>query len=220
MRPWTDYSTLIFDLDGTLLSSASFILPIYKKIIAQYGGKAPDDLTMTRTFGLPDEQIWEILMPNSTGQIRRQAETDCGKEVAFTLSHCDILFPETRFTLEALKQAGYTLTTASNCGCNYLDAVLSTQHLDTLFTLPLCLESVHGKRKADILRAHCKVFDIESMVMIGDRQSDVEAAKEIGIPCIGCAFGFGHDDELTNADVIITNLSQLLTLFKVQNERP
>ncbi|MCL6547969.1 MAG: HAD hydrolase-like protein, partial [Alicyclobacillus sp.] len=125
----------------------------------------------------------------------------------------DVLIPGAREVLTQLRSRGHTLTTASNCGQVYLDTVLDSQGLRALFTQPLCLQTVGGRVKADILAAHFQRFDRRDAVMVGDRASDIEAARAHGIPIIGCALGFGAEEELREADVIVHSLPELLDLF-------
>lgn len=120
-----------------------------------------------------------------------------------------MLFPHAREVLAELKADGYTLTTASNCGTGYLELVLDTQELRPYFTSPLCLESVNGRRKADILAEHFRRYDSKSAIMVGDRNSDIEAADVFDVPTIGCAFGFGDPEELAGARAIIHSLDEL-----------
>lgn len=44
---------------------------------------------------------------------------------------------------------------------------------------------------------------------MGDRLSDINAAKENGLIAIGCNFDFAQEDELTQADIVIDDLMEL-----------
>lgn len=39
----------------------------------------------------------------------------------------------------------------------------------------------------------------EKAVMVGDRSHDVEGANQVGISCIGVTYGYGNQEELTQA---------------------
>lgn len=207
---------LIFDLDGTLVHTGSLVLPAFRRAIAHFPDcETPDEATMLGTFGLPDHEIWQVLMPDSTDTERRKAHDLCDGYVGEGLLVHDIMYPHAREALTELHARGYTLTTASNCGNAYLNDILDSQQIRALFTYPECLESVDGHVKADILSAHFTRFPKTDAVMIGDRSSDIEAARIHGIPSIGCDFnaGFAQADELQDATHIIRSLLELLDLF-------
>lgn len=205
-----DMTTILFDLDGTLIDSTSLVLPIYHEVIQRFPNNPPlSNDEMKKTFGLPDSRIWSVLLPQATPAERERAFALCEQLVQERVSLADLLFPHARDVLKTLQQAGHTLTTASNCGTGYLDLVLDTQGIRSYFTRPLCLESVHGRMKADILAEHFRYFDKSTAVMVGDRNTDVEAADAHGIPTIGCVFGFGDKAELAGAKCVITTLTQL-----------
>lgn len=207
---------LIFDLDGTLVHSGSLVLPAFRRAIAHFPDCAmPTEATMLRTFGLPDHEIWQVLMPTATDEDRRVAHDLCDEYVQTSLLQHDIMYPHAREVLAELHARGYTLTTASNCGNAYLNDILDSQQIRSLFTQPECLESVNGRVKADILSAHFTRFAKTDAIMIGDRSSDIEAARIHGIPSIGCDFkdGFAEANELRDATQIIHSLLELLDLF-------
>jgi phosphoglycolate phosphatase len=207
---------LIFDLDGTLIHSGALVLPAFHQAIEQLPHhKLPDEATMLSTFGLPDHEIWEVLLPRASAEERLYAHQLCDDYVQAGLQDRDIMFPHAREVLTELKQRGHILTTASNCGNTYLNDVLDSQKIRSLFTHPECLESVDGRVKADILTAHFARFDKTNAVMIGDRSSDLEAARVHGIPTVGCEFGagFAAQGELQGATYVIHSLPELLDLF-------
>jgi len=205
--------TLIFDLDGTLINTSAAVFPAFRSALRMFGVQPPSEDVMARTFGLPDVEIWRTLMPNSTDAERQEALAASERFVGEELERLDVLLPHARETLIELDQRGHVLTVASNCGTQYLDAVLDSQGLRSLFQRPLCLGSVRGVQKADILSAHFQHLAKTDAVMIGDRASDWNAAKEHGIQFVGCNFGFAKPEELEGAETVIHTLPDLLKLF-------
>lgn len=206
-------TTILFDLDGTLINTTSIVLPAFKQTLTSFGQNIPDDRTLQSTFGMPDDDIWKMLMPTADEPTRKAAFHESEQAILAAMFRTDIMIPHAREVLDTLKDRGHTLTTASNCGAGYLNAVLDSQGLRALFTHPLCLGTVEGTVKADILQEHFKQIDKRQTVMVGDRSSDVEAARSHGIPVIGCSLGFGTSDELADADLIVYDLRDLLPLF-------
>ena len=54
--------------------------------------------------------------------------------------------------------------------------------------------------------------DREELLMIGDRTSDLEAAREIDCAFIGCNYGFASE-EIKTADKVIHDFSELLEIL-------
>lgn len=207
-------TTLIFDLDGTLIDTTAILLPAFAAAIRCFPMyEQPSEETCLKTFGMSDDDVWRTLLPEATSEQRQEALNLTETYVARGLNDYDALIDGAFDTIQSLHARGYTLTIASNCGEAYLNNVLDSQGLRPFFTRPLCLASVHGVKKADILTEHFRHFRHDSAWMIGDRKSDVEAAKAHGIPCVGCSYGFSSSDELQDADPIIHHPRELLTLF-------
>lgn len=52
-------------------------------------------------------------------------------------------------------------------------------------------------------------YDIKEAAVVGDRLSDINAAKDNGLIAIGCNFDFAQEDELAQADIVIEDLLEL-----------
>ncbi|MCF8564020.1 HAD family hydrolase [Alicyclobacillus tolerans] len=212
-------TTLIFDLDGTLIDTTGAVFPAFRETLRSFGAPVPQSEVMAKTFGLPDVEIWKMLMPNHSTDERTAAFQMSERLVLENLRSQDVLLPGAMETLSQLKGFGHLLTVASNCGDGYLNTVLDSQGLREFFTHPLCLGTVKGDAKSDILTEHFLRLDKRHAVMIGDRSSDGVAAKAHNIPFVGCAFGFGNAAELDLADVVISQLTDLVTLFPAGEPR-
>jgi len=208
-------TTVIFDVDGTLVDTRAAIYPAFREVIRHFPNQPqPAEEVIRKTLGNPDTVIWEMLLPLAT-EDERKAAFHLYQELVqrdFDLSQC--LIPGVREMLQELHTLGYALTTASNCGEEYLNQVLDALDLRQYFTRPLCLESVGGTNKAQIIAEHLRVFPRDGAVMVGDRQVDVNAARANGIPAIGCAFGFGEDAELLGAATVVHHPSELPAAVK------
>lgn len=200
-------STVIFDMDGVLVDSGELTVTIIGKILERYPD-CPSPARIRETFGMTMEEMWEHLMPGAPYDLKMVCSNRYDQEIARALYGVDVLIPGVKETLEQLKVVGNRLTVASNCGIPYLDAVLDSQGLRRYFTRPLCLESVQGQEKADILMRHIARHPGPT-IMVGDRRSDVEAAKKVDIPCIGVLSQFTGQGELNAADQVISDIREL-----------
>ncbi len=207
-------SILIFDLDGTLVETTRLNIPIIQAEIKKYAHlHVPDSRKIQSAFGLPYKEFWELLTPDATEQEIRIISQCQEKELFELLKTENVLLPKAREVLTELKRRGHILSTASNCSTAYLNAILESQQIKDLFYEPLCIEKVDGYMKKDILLAHFQHLNKLDAFMIGDRSSDIEAAKAHHIPAVACHLGYADDGELEEADYHIYSLEDLLELF-------
>lgn len=57
-----------------------------------------------------------------------------------------------------------------------------------------------------------KKYKIQDGSVVGDRLSDISAARVNGLTSIGCRFDFAQEAELKEADYIVNHLSEVLDI--------
>lgn len=72
-------------------------------------------------------------------------------------------------------------------------------HFD--FVAGATMDATRNKKEDVISYAleNCKITDLSSVIMIGDREHDIMGAKQRGIDSIGVLYGYGSLEELENA---------------------
>lgn len=75
------------------------------------------------------------------------------------------------------------------------------------------IEQIESLNKSDLVHRIIKKYEITNGAVVGDRLSDIKAAKDNGLVSIGCNFDFAREDELSQADMVIDNLMELQTIF-------
>jgi phosphoglycolate phosphatase len=209
---------IAFDLDGTLVDTSEVVLAAFHAVFEtlQREGKVqgiPDDSTFLGTFGVVDEQIWEMLLPDATEEVRREADTMHERYLQDHLPGGVKILPGALETLEAL-QGRFVLATASNCGIPYLNTILACQGLGTFFSHRFCAGTIQAKEKAEVLEEILKRLGHRNLLMVGDRKSDVDAARRVGIPVVGVRYKFAKADELREADFVLDQIGELPKLLK------
>jgi phosphoglycolate phosphatase-like HAD superfamily hydrolase len=96
----------------------------------------------------------------------------------------DYLFAGVRALLVHLRAAGVKLAVASNCRKTYMAAVQDGQGLRTLTDWQFCLDSPGVDSKTDMLRLAQQAAGSRRVVMVGDREPDCDAARELGWPFV------------------------------------
>ena len=206
---------VIFDLDGTLLNT-----------IADLGNAANHTLA---ELGLPQHTLDEYTLMVGNGMrklIMRALPDDKASDDAFVDStlasflryyadHIDIYtkpYPGIPELINALSTAGFRLAVASNkiqAGAEKLIekffpdidfvAVMGNSPLYPLKPDAALVEYIMDKAGTD--RAHT--------VMVGDSGTDIQTARNAGIPIIAVSWGFRPRHELTSADFIADDVSSV-----------
>ncbi|PFV53353.1 5'-nucleosidase [Bacillus cereus] len=71
------------------------------------------------------------------------------------------------------------------------------------------IEQIQSLNKGDLVKSIMNKYDIKEAAVVGDRLSDINAAKDNGLLAIGCNFDFAQEDELAHADIVIDDLIEL-----------
>lgn len=104
---------------------------------------------------------------------------------------------------------GHTIFIASNGLIPYLEAIVSHYRLNRWVTETYSIEQIETLDKGDLVAQIVAEYDIQDGFVVGDRLSDIVAAKANGLIAIGCRFYFSQDDELRQADHIIDGLAEI-----------
>jgi phosphoglycolate phosphatase-like HAD superfamily hydrolase len=205
---------VVFDVDGTLQDTLAWWPEVARagvsKLAEQIGvDLPPPDLeTAWEVVGLPDSGVWTGLLP---GELHDRwpelRDVTVPLEVEVLRSGRDCLFPGTAELLRWLREHGVRITLASNCGQTYFDAVLEGQGLGRLVDDAFCLDSPGISSKTEMVRAAIARAEPGLHVLVGDRESDREAAVANGIAFVH-RVGF-HDRGALPADASADSSEQL-----------
>jgi len=213
----------IFDLDGTLYQTERIAIPAFEKTfqdLRQQGKIEENDPTesmILSSFGLKGEQIWAELLPKADHELREEADRVFLKyEKELIHNGKGKFYPGVKKGLVHLKEQGWSLFIVSNGIPEYVNAVLASAALTELFTEILTLGNQPTVEKPDAVRDLIQRYSIKKGYVIGDRKSDVEAAKKNDLIAIGCKYkGFPHfskKGELNEADFIIQHFRELVEI--------
>src|SRR3989339_1327870 len=200
-----DIRAIIFDVDGTLFSSAHIVEPAYAEAVAllskQLGIRlnAPDQKTIMEQIGRPAHLILKNLFP----ELDDNALADMGQATRVALIRLihagkGLLYPHVKEVLTRFSSTGLLLRTASNGNSDYLEAVLSHYDLHSLLGKAVTIYEPGLQDKGDILLHYQAQFGLapEQMVMVGDRINDWDAARKAKCHFIGVAYGHALAEEL------------------------
>lgn len=194
-----------FDLDGTLSRSDWFLLPAYRTALTKMGRPLlPDEVLLTLIGGTTLDNAHII----SAGDMEDYGIFNdyVRQELAAHMSTDARAYPGIAQSIEALRAGGCRIVLCSNAMANYSRPLLDAISLLDLFhDIP---QSQPGWDKQQLLKSILETYSPKAAVMVGDRHFDIEAARAVNIPVIGCGYGLAPF-EVAGADLVVSNASEL-----------
>lgn len=212
------YSTILFDLDGTLTDSSSGIINSILYSLNKMGIKGTDTDKLKKFLGPP---LVDSFM-DYCGFSREKAETavEYYREYFSTKGLLEnTVYNGIPELLSSLKKLGKTLIVATSKPEPFTNRILEhfdlTKYFD--FIAGSNMDNTRCKKAEVISYAlnSCHITDLSDTVMIGDREHDIIGAKTVGISSIGVLYGYGSYEELyaAGADYIAEKAKDILTII-------
>lgn len=201
---------LIFDYDGTLHNSMKTYAPAFRNTMKWLydGGYITEnreytDKEISYWLGFNSTDMWNSFRPGLDPEIREQARVLLGEDMARRIENGEgELFEGAGEILSELKDKGHTLIFLSNCRIHYMERHRRVFALDRFFDHFYCCEEFGFIPKYEIFRK-IKPHHSGDFIVIGDRFHDIETASKNGLKSIGCGYGYGTPEELSDADLIV-----------------
>jgi phosphoglycolate phosphatase len=209
--------TVLLDLDGTLVDSATTIVEHLAAAIAEVGFPVPDDAELRRLVGPP----FETALP----ELGLTPEQTAAAIVAYRTSYDAVaatitpVYPGIRALLERLRADGMRTATATSkpedlarkivAGTglgSYLDLVGGADHVSGRVGKAAVVASVLERLRLDPAR--------DPVVLVGDRRHDVEGGAAHGVPTIGVTWGYAEPGELAGARLIVSDVDELAAALR------
>lgn len=207
--------TVIFDWDGTLHESMHIYEKAFRKAFQYLVDKGyAEQKTFTAKdislfLGKNPQEMWQTILPNTKDIHIQEASQLISEEMLKSINqHEAKLYPHAQEVLTYLKEKGYKLVYLSNSKNYYMEAMRQAFKLDRYFDLYLTSEMYQYIPKKMILNQVLSSLEAP-MVMIGDRDIDIETGIYNAILTIGCLYGYGLENELKDADYLIEDLLSL-----------
>lgn len=194
--------TVLFDLDGTLTDSRAGITGSLRHALDRLGRPCPDDEVLATFIG-----------PPLRGTLATLLDTGDPSLIEAALAHYRARYDEVGlFENRVYDGVPEMLEGTARLAAPLFVATAKLQHVATRivthFDLARHFAGIYGAepggrfdRKTDLL-AHLleeRVIRAETSIMVGDRESDIAAARIHGIRSIGALWGFGSERELADA---------------------
>jgi phosphoglycolate phosphatase len=206
-----------FDLDGTLLDSASSIVTGVIACWEACGFPLPEPDQVRRIIGLPWEESVLALLPGA-GDAEfariREYHASVARGERPRPARDQVLFPGVPEMLDAVEGAGYLLAIITSRSSGRLTELLDAEGMTHRF---VCLKTTdHGPGKPN---PHLMLQTLDETgvnardaVMIGDTTFDILMARNAGTSSVGVSWGVhpAHELRAAGADHIIEDIGELL----------
>ena len=200
---------VLLDLDGTISDSSPGIARSLRHAFSTCGYEPPTDEQVRAVIGPPFEVSFPTLgVPVDDIERVVLAYRDRYEDIGLFEN---TLYPGIAEMLDELAAAGHILSIATAKPEPTAKRIIEHFGFTDHFAVQAgaTIEVGTGRRtKAEVINYALILLrlgpsDLRHVVMIGDRDHDVEGAHSNGIDCIGVTWGFGSSDELESAGAAV-----------------
>jgi phosphoglycolate phosphatase len=183
-------SCVVFDYDGTLGDTLPSIVRTAREVLLGFGMAEEELGDLSRLVGPPFPEAYSLvygLSPEDAAEVTRRYRAIYGSLGPSAWP----TFPHMHEFLEDLRAAGKTLAVASSKRTALLRRCIADGGIAEFFTVIQGKEHDGTASKAQTIEYVISElgFSPDESVMVGDRHYDVDAAREVGVPCAGVYFG-------------------------------
>lgn len=205
------YTTMIFDIDGTLTDSAAVILHALKRTVQEITGKIYEEKELAFALGLPSH----IAIKQLTGEKWEKA-MELGLEYYAEALKSVRLFDGIEPTIKELHEKGTQLGIVTSKSRAQFERSFFNYSIHSYFTHIVCQDdtSFHKPDPRPLLNcAESFHADLTEVLYIGDTLSDSTCAKNAGIDFALAGWGCPSPDDVP-ADLLLHEPRELLSFVR------
>lgn len=207
---------IILDFDGTLGDTAAVILKTIQATIEELGLPARSEKECAAVIGLRLVETPPALFPECDVDVNLYASTYRRLFHIFNTEDAVTLYPHVTETLVELNRRGIILTIASSRSRASLVEYVERLGLSSLISYVLGADDVtNGKPDPEAVITTLEKFGFrpEEAIVVGDTEFDIKMGINAGTKTCAVTYGNGTRESLAEADWIIDDFGQLLSLI-------
>lgn len=196
------YNTVLFDLDGTVTDPGLGITNSVMYSLEKFHIKVEDRTSLYKFVGPP--------LKESYAKYFHFADEDIDRAVVYYREYYsdkgifeNVLYDGIEDALDRIKRSGRKIILATSKPEPFALKILEHFHIAGYFDFVAgsTMDETRVQKGEVIAYAleSCKITDLSSAVMVGDREHDIIGAKKAGLDSIGVLYGYGGIEELQNA---------------------
>lgn len=210
---------ILFDLDGTLTDPMEGITKSVQYALRSFGIDVEDRTQLLRFIGPPLAESFMKFYGFDEQQAKEAVEKYREYFTPTGIFENEV-YDGVPGMLARLKEDGKCLILATSKPAKYAEMILEHFGLRQYFSF-VSGSNFDGTRvkKAEVIQYAMDengIEDVETAVMVGDREHDVIGAKQVGMECIGVLYGYGNAKELEDAgaDYVAESVAGLERLLR------
>lgn len=214
------YTTVLFDLDGTLTDPGEGIVNSVAYALNKYGIEVEDKKSLYKFIGPPLLVSFSTYYGFNEEKSREAIEFYREYYKVKGINECK-LFDGIKELLESLKKSGYKIALATSKPELFAHIVLQNYGIDKYFDFigGATIDEKTRYTKEHVLEyvlSNIEEKDRSKILMIGDRCFDINGAKAYGLDSVGVTFGYGTREELeeSGATYIVDTPKEIENLLK------
>jgi HAD superfamily hydrolase (TIGR01549 family) len=212
MNKKPEIKSIVFDLDGTLMSSNSTIYKCTLKTLKEFNitGEMPEE-EFNLKIGHHFQDIFNdfnIVVPDLEGFI------DKYKTYYFDFINESLVYPNVMETLQALKEKNIPVSLLTTKAQDQADKIIDHFGMREYFTIVVGRQNgLPVKPAPDALIKICSLTGVppENTLMVGDSELDIRCGKNAGSYTCGVTFGYRSREALEKEtpDYLISDMKEL-----------
>jgi pyrophosphatase PpaX len=206
-------TTLLFDVDGTLLDTEELIFQSLENTLRKQNQTVSKREAMRPLIGKPLSEVYQIL----TG--KTDVDIFCQTHHQFQIQnlHLSKPFPNTYDTLKKLKEKSYKIAAVTTRKRKTTSLTLENANIASFIDFAVFADDVthHKPHPEPFLKALSALNAIpDETVMIGDSEADILGGKGLDITTVGAAYGIQKEKvALSKPDFLIKDIAELLQIL-------
>ncbi len=182
---------LVFDWDGTLMDSTGRIVSSMQAAVRDVGLPPLEEGRIREIIGLGLREAMETLLPG-LDRPRRERVMERYRHYYLVADETpEVLFPDVKETLEALREEGYLLAVATGKSRRGLERSLEAAGLSGLFHATRCNDEAPSKPHPGMLLDLMEMSGVPPhlTLMVGDTTYDLLMARAAGAHAMAVCYG-------------------------------
>jgi phosphoglycolate phosphatase len=205
------FPVYLFDVDGTLVDSASDICGAIQTVLSTTPQTAVEDAFLKRYIGYHLIDVFQDLFPEKSEDEIQSLIAEY-RAVYPARNHASTkLYPGVK---EALAVLGGRKSTATTKGTPTTKIILEMFGLLPYFDHVQGTDGFPCKPQPDVIFASLKALDVDpgDCLLVGDAAPDMEAGRRAGVKICGVKYGYGNLEEMNRfePDYWISDLRELV----------